>query len=256
MQVYVFKWYKKYAFFICILTAASPVNGSQRPHDSAPTIQMQESKNRLLSKYIFYPVKLLATSERGIDNNSEGTEYFPSIFGLRLKITDSFLVFFTLLLWWSTSRLVRGADINAERQIRAYVGFDSGVIDSLVTTAPTRVHVAIKNSGLTPAHDVRFQLSVYWAPLPHPGQIELPPPGDIVNYTILMQEGLSAVTVCTSVPNTSAHLEAFSSKSHAIWIEGHITYKDVFRKERNTNFVMNSNSTNESRWITYKINAT
>jgi hypothetical protein len=60
--------------------------------------------------------------------NSEGTEFWPAIFGYRLKVTDTLLALFTfclfvatLYLWSATKQLVVGAERTAERQLRAYV---------------------------------------------------------------------------------------------------------------------------------------
>ena len=59
----------------------------------------------------------------------QGTEFWPPLFGYRLKVTDTLLALFTaalfvvtLFLWLATRNLVRGADDTSQRQLRAYVG--------------------------------------------------------------------------------------------------------------------------------------
>jgi hypothetical protein len=62
------------------------------------------------------------------NGGKEGTEFWPPFYGYRMKVTDTLLVIFTFLLfgatialWWSTRRLVRGAEQTARAQLRAYV---------------------------------------------------------------------------------------------------------------------------------------
>ena len=88
--------------------------------------------------------------------SDEGTEFWPSFFGYRLKVSDTLLVGFTFLLflvtlalWWSTRRLVRNADQTAKRQLRPYIvvkpsfGYDG-------KNRPL-VQIIISNIGQTPA---------------------------------------------------------------------------------------------------------
>jgi hypothetical protein len=65
----------------------------------------------------------------------EGTEFWAPLFGHRLKITDTLLVAVTFMLfgatialWWSTRKLVRGAEETAKRQLRAYVHIADAII--------------------------------------------------------------------------------------------------------------------------------
>lgn len=61
------------------------------------------------------------------NGGQEGAEFWTAK-GYSLKITDTLLVLFTFLLflatvalWWSTRRLVKGADETAKTQLRPYV---------------------------------------------------------------------------------------------------------------------------------------
>src|SRR5208283_5434030 len=54
---------------------------------------------------------------------SDGTEFWPAAFGIRLKITDSIIALFTVVLalatwalWDATRNLVRRAEMTSERQ--------------------------------------------------------------------------------------------------------------------------------------------
>jgi hypothetical protein len=88
----------------------------------------------------------------------QGTEFWPPLFGYRLKVTDTLLVTVTFLLfaatfalWWSTRRLVKSGENTAKRQLRAYIvatikGCDVPETNDGIFT----FHLAIKNTGLHP----------------------------------------------------------------------------------------------------------
>lgn len=66
-----------------------------------------------------------AKAENG---GEEGTEFWPTFAGLKLKITDTILAVFTAglffatyALWLATRALVRGSDKTAVRQLRPYI---------------------------------------------------------------------------------------------------------------------------------------
>jgi hypothetical protein len=101
-------------------------------------------------------------TEKQSELNGEGTEFWPPLFGgYRLKVTDTLLVTVTFLLfaatlalWWSTRRLVKSGENTAKRQLRAYIvatikGCDVPETSDGIFT----FHLAIKNTGQTPAHE-------------------------------------------------------------------------------------------------------
>jgi hypothetical protein len=67
-------------------------------------------------------------TEKQTELSEEGTEFWPPLFGYRLKITDTLLVTVTFLLfaatlalWLATRRLVKSGENTAKRQLRAYI---------------------------------------------------------------------------------------------------------------------------------------
>lgn len=95
-----------------------------------------------------------------------GTEFWPPLFGYRLKVTDTFLVFFTCLLfvatlylYRATRDLVKGADKTAGRQLRAYV-FVKKINTSIVNNPDIglvdnwRITVELGNGGNTPTKNL------------------------------------------------------------------------------------------------------
>jgi hypothetical protein len=79
------------------------------------------------------------------------------------------LAFGTIFLWIATRKLVRGAEKNSERQLRAYISIVSGDVGSAeingaISTPPSMIAIGKRpasviqflNSGQTPAYDMEF----------------------------------------------------------------------------------------------------
>jgi hypothetical protein len=77
-----------------------------------------------------------------------------AFFTMMLCTITGGLAVYTGLLWSSTSKLVRGADTNAQHQSRAYVGIVGGAI-CMTQDRKLFVLLTAKNQGETPAHNVR-----------------------------------------------------------------------------------------------------
>ena len=74
---------------------------------------------------------------------------------LGIKPGEWLLVVVTWMLWAATSRLVKGADRTAGRQLRAYIYVEKTNFRSLVPQG-WEITYRIKNFGQTPAHNVRL----------------------------------------------------------------------------------------------------
>jgi hypothetical protein len=142
----------------------------------------------------------------------------------------------TLLLWWSTRSLVKGAETTAKHQLRAYVFPTLAEVQYPTPRCPA-FRVVIKNFGQTPANDyaatpLAFRLAgtgvspegevaVRDQP-PLRGSI---PPNGVVEVTIEFQK-----------PLTSEQWDALTSGSKFLYISGEIRYTDVFNDSRSTKF--------------------
>ena len=191
-------------------------------------------------------VTLPAKEEEKRDTNKadeEGTEFWPSFFGYRLKITDTLLVLFTAglfiatyFLWRATKNLVKGAEETAERQLRAYIFLDGAVCTA---TAPAPAFVmTFKNFGQTPA-----KKGSYWidSAIDSPeathfrkssrrisGDFQLAP-----NSIIQIHELNTEPEQLTLFPE---QVIAFNEGRIAFFIFGCFEYTDAFDKRRMTNF--------------------
>jgi hypothetical protein len=81
-----------------------------------------------------------------------------AFFTMMLSLITAGLAVYTALLWRSTSKLVAGADRNAQRQLRAY----PGVVGASVEIHNNRkFHVAVEvvNTSVTPAYKFRYEMA-------------------------------------------------------------------------------------------------
>src|ERR1700731_188636 len=96
----------------------------QSPFNYAPYINPEQNANKSVgSQQNSNRVEKTVDAIRNRDGNDgaqEATEYW-SIFGHRVKITDTLLVIFTFTLWLATRDLVATSKDTAQRQLRAYV---------------------------------------------------------------------------------------------------------------------------------------
>jgi hypothetical protein len=102
--------------------------------------------------------------------NRESTEFWPAIFGYRLKVIDTLIALFTfclflatLYLWRATKQLVDGARMTAEQQLRAYI-YIRKTNFKLMRRATGTLAIGLKISGkllpTTSASSVLLRLSI------------------------------------------------------------------------------------------------
>lgn len=170
----------------------------------------------------------------------EGTEFWPTFYGYRLKITDTILSIFTALLffatlalWWSTRRLVKGAEETAERQLRAYICVKAVTLMNFNVGSQPIFRVTFENTGQTPAYNVRscIKMETFEIPLPE----ELP---EQLTREVGFNLGAgqpSEIREPINVVIMQDDIVALTSNKIAIIAWGKIIYEDIFGKTYYTN---------------------
>ncbi len=165
---------------------------------------------------------------------SRRSEYWPFL-GYRIKITDALLAAFTfglfvatLMLWNATTRLVNRADVNAERQLRAYVGISDHTLS--VTGAPS-VSLVFMNYGQTPAYDLRYWVDLVVAQSGPPVSEHTYEPA---HFILNPHDAFSAVVTKPDLP--VATREQVQAGSERIFAYGAVRYRDAFGHLRSTDF--------------------
>jgi hypothetical protein len=167
----------------------------------------------------------------------EASEYWPPLFGYRLKVTDTLLVFVTLLLflataalWGATRRLVQGAEKTAERQLRAYMCLYGGSIRLIQVGGQDFIegYVTLKNFGQTPAYDHSCWVRIDVRPASHP-------PFDVLatglTKAIVAPDGEANLPVHWG-PVSAQDLADIRSEAKRIFVWGGADYIDAFRRVR------------------------
>ncbi len=157
----------------------------------------------------------------------------------------------TFLLWRATSDLVKGADANAERQLRAYVVID--VCQAVAATSEGDIGeekkrlqagshaiaiVSYKNTGQTPAYDVRIDGEAELRPWPLTERDLTSRPTNPSSQAVLGRDGIFEVNVRELGwgPLVTARIEDLQKGRYAFVVWGRITYRDIFGKQWRTDF--------------------
>lgn len=195
------------------------------------------------------------TTQEAKNQPSEASEYL-NIASHRIKITDGLLVLFTGFLVLFTFGLVlvgRRQDTTTKQQNRAFIGISAASLTDKGTDWPENLgtpqiseeyfrnagaFIAIKNSGSTPAHNVRHMAMIdirrsedehlVFPPRIIPRQsMAAIPPGGMITKSIIRPARI-----------TMDELEAVKAGSSNIYVCGSIHYTDAFGKDRLTNYKM------------------
>jgi len=155
-----------------------------------------------------------------------------------LFVVTAILAFYTYRLWTSTKAMVTSANEHAERQLRAYVNLmESGV--KLEEDNKLHFGVSIKNFGNTPAHDLTCWYGWELRAAGEQPTLEQPTPDMIVARGSLgpsAENGMNGTTTAISYDD----FNRLSAGALTFWVYGQLLYKDVFGKQRRTDFLLDS----------------
>lgn len=210
------------AFGYLIWSGSSP---AKAPHRSVQASQSQSATAQSPSAAV-----KPASSPEANHPKTETGEF--SILGI--KPGEALLVLATFFLWWATRDLVKGADRNAQRQLRAYV-FPKATVGTVAVGQPFTATVRANNSGQTPAYDMtmiaglRFRLATSTDPLTLAGYN-----GPLSRCSIGQNEW-SENTVSSGGPLQQNVLNNIMSGAVHVYLLCEIRYRDAFDFQRQTN---------------------
>jgi hypothetical protein len=142
---------------------------------------------------------------------------------------------FTYTLWRSNNRLWETGEKTAERQLRAYVSNPVAVEIKRFNTATPFIQLGFKNSGQTPAHNMRIwtssAVSVY--PLAHPPHL---PDGGPISMGVIGPGADFHISIESDIPVTDDERQQVIAGDAAFYVYGHLAYDDAFGKPRETTF--------------------
>ncbi len=153
-----------------------------------------------------------------------------------------FLTAFTLGLMIYTALLWGAGEVNAKRQLRAYLSVTAANISNIETAGEITATIIFKNCGQTPARGVHKISGLMWTNFPlvddldsevtkqinnplFPKSKEIIGPGCETHDIIISPRGLTATEIA-----------AVKAGTHAVYIYGEHRYFDIFDKPHFTKF--------------------
>ena len=183
------------------------------------------------------------------DANNHGSEFWPSIWGYRIKVTDSLLVLFTFLLWIATRRLVVEADEASLRELRAYVSAQIGSFGRISPSENILVGIFVLNGGKTPAYSCRFSGDIFFADHPLPVDFRFPRiPTPMAPTTLFANVPMGGNVIATNRFTQTQIVEALQAPAvggRRLYVFGRVDYRDAFGRNRWTKFCYSFNGYHE-----------
>jgi hypothetical protein len=144
----------------------------------------------------------------------------------------------TMGLWWATSRLVKGAEKTAERQLRAYVMVESIKYRS-VSDVPTPhnavAEIVLKNYGQTPAQELSVLLGVDLGDRKAGLSLKLDE-SQRSGKTAMAPNSVITFAEPLGHPIFDSRMGDIIAGKLFIYVYGEIVYLDVFGEARKTDF--------------------
>jgi hypothetical protein len=183
----------------------------------------------------------LLISQRGFDWIKRDDNDKAVVGGFTIVLAIS-----TIGLWLATNKLWRAgetqrdlAEDTAERQLRAYVSVEAGGSGRQRKGYRFDFRPIVTNNGLTPAEDVQILISIGLVPplIPAGFNYELLPAPNPSKSTIGPRQG-RASTVIYHRNLTISEMRKVVKGELAFHVYGMVSYRDVFKQNRRTNFSM------------------
>jgi hypothetical protein len=155
-----------------------------------------------------------------------------------IAIAVGFLQFLALVITIGVQKA------GSKRQLRAYVYPDNaGLVDGTMLTPPQEnrrnepgITMLLKNSGQTPAYEVRSWANINIIEPINESRLEIPKLSSALSNNNVGSNGMISKAVWFGRALTSGEIEDIEKGVKAIYLFGRIEYRDVFKKDRFTNF--------------------
>jgi hypothetical protein len=151
------------------------------------------------------------------------------------------IALFTLTLWRSTEKMwgttqkaLQHAELTAERQLRAYVHVAAASASPVGTLI--NFYLEVKNFGQTPAYEVKLSFVIKLADLPEKASDLVPPDTPNISQAILPPQVSIHDNFTPPQQLTPNQILKIGSEKAAIFVAGQITYRDIFGRDRLTEF--------------------
>jgi len=223
-----------------------PAQSEQRDEGAEPD-QPAPSANATVDAPLPNDANSMPSKESGYEHQQgeekSSAELWIAVATVALAFITGALAWYTSLLWGATKRIAEETTKSSERQLRAYVGPISHHVRGVGSVAPLRACIVIKNTGQTPAHNVRCLTWIYAKPFDKtpfniaPTKSEV----DSASLTVIFPGGELTIDQLRSQDDLPAGLAdqeryAFFSGDLGFLVCGKIIFSDVLGHVRETTF--------------------
>lgn len=164
-----------------------------------------------------------------------------------LALVTTALAFFTAYLWRATSRLVRGSEKTAERQLRAYVLTKFGAPMTLNSNGCLYASIITRNFGQTPAYEMTTFLEITLDKFPLDVELNASTRLPGTSKSIIAPSDEVSHFITYPSPLSQTEEAAIVSRKYAIYVYGTLLYTDAFSQKRHTRFCVYSTGVDFNR---------
>jgi hypothetical protein len=177
------------------------------------------------------------TEKEGTPNIDEGGQNTFEVSVLGIRPGEWLLGLVTYMLWVATRNLVEGADKNAERQSRAYIGVSVEISPEIKVGVDPILKCAIRNFGQTPAYDVQLgvDFGIDHYPIPE-GRADRPVEISRGSFVLQPAADVNVTHFGGRVLNADEVSDVCVKYDAALVFKGEVRYKDAFGENRVTKF--------------------
>lgn len=172
-----------------------------------------------------------------VDGN---TSFLTALGSLIVAVFTVVLGFATWMLWRSTHELVRGAEKNAERQLRAYLSVTPTTLKGVGVGQIPSADFVVKNCGLTPAYHYRYGAALVMLPHPLPDNqgnlLKLVDEGVAPNLTLHSSEDRTGEALASAPLTAEDVADIKTGDGRQLYVAGIVWYQDAFGIARHTKF--------------------
>jgi hypothetical protein len=181
-----------------------------------------------------------------IKGGDKETEFWPPLWGYRLKVTDTLLVAVTFLLFVATIALYRatrnlviGAENTAKRQLRAYITTN---VTRMEPPRPARpfilIELTVANTGQTPAYSMKHVSRTRIVDYPFAPEFDffVPFPDDPGQGPLGPGEHLEEIMKEPPIAREQIEQLASDEPVQQMCTWGTVLYTDIFGAQQHTNY--------------------
>jgi hypothetical protein len=235
-------WFAAFAFIVAFVVGAamqgSPLDSDKKqaqseqrsndPDGQLNLIADNNSASKPFHWYSRYGKKIQEYWDSFISFLESHDKIVAGVSTIFIALFTIVLAVVTLFLWIATRDLVTGAENTAERQLRAYVFVQGGVIKLINNDTAVMAEVTLKNFGQTPGYEFETWTNIKISDPANPPFGGRKPPAQ----RSIIGPGADIFAPTQFIPITPQERNEINAGTKVIFVWGEAVYRDAFGKQR------------------------